>query len=327
MYMAQYRAMLQSMAPHPPPGEGLVVLPEMLWLYTTCLMQNPQPALKTVSKLMLNSLYGKFGQRSNFDQTILVKDRAELFMHLTSPDTEVTDIIHHTVDGSNAELRFKYRELHEAQTKLRNFCHVAIAAFTTAYGRLKLLQMVHLLGQDRVLYMDTDSIIYKVLPESPISLREDHFLGGWENEYPQEDQGLRHRFVSTGPKVYGYELESGNPVLHIKGFRFCQASTGLFKLNTLRDALLATPEEPAEIKQELSRFQSNRRHQVFTTAQHRTYMACFTKRCISKVVYNELGDVERVETQPHGSRWCCHAPTEPITEEEARYPVHYYEQQ
>lgn len=326
LYMTQYQNILEAMGAHNS-WEGLIPLNGQLWLYTACLMQNPQPALKTVSKLMLNSLYGKFGQRSNFDQTILVGDRAELFMHLTAPDTEVTNIIHHTPDGTNAELRFKYRELHEAQTKLRNFCHVAIAAFTTAYGRLKLLKMVHQLGRERVLYMDTDSIIYKVLPQHPLQLRENHFLGGWENEYPQANQGLRHRFVSTGPKVYGYELLEGPPVLHIKGFKYCQSSTGLFQLASLQNALLATPEQPAEIKQELSRFQSNRNHQIFTTQQHRTYAACFTKRCVSRVIYNELGDAERVETQPHGSRWCCHGPEDPITETESRYPVYFNETQ
>jgi DNA polymerase elongation subunit (family B) len=44
--------------------------------------------------------------------------------------------------------------------------NVVLAAFTTAYARLKLCEVLDML-QERVLYYDTDSVIFVSKPDEP----------------------------------------------------------------------------------------------------------------------------------------------------------------
>ena len=69
--------------------------------------------------------------------------------------------------------------------------NVVIAAFTTAYARLKLYDLLDLL-QERVLYYDTDSVIYVHEPGKPdpplgdyLGDLTDELNGGWSHHpYP-----------------------------------------------------------------------------------------------------------------------------------------------
>ena len=62
-------------------------------------------------------------------------------------------------------IEVQYRNTAEF-TEQNNKVNVVIAAFTTAYARLKLYDLLDLL-QERVLYYDTDSVIYVHEPGKP----------------------------------------------------------------------------------------------------------------------------------------------------------------
>ena len=49
------------------------------------------PGLRSLSKLALNSFYGKFGQRTNLKKTKFVKDVASLYKLFTDPSKVVTN--------------------------------------------------------------------------------------------------------------------------------------------------------------------------------------------------------------------------------------------
>ena len=79
-----------------------------------------------------------------------------------------------------------------------NSSNVAIAAMTTSYARLRLLDMMRKL-LDRVLCTDTDSVIYVSRPgdwEPQLGT----VLGEWNNEL---EDGESHivSFISLGPKT------------------------------------------------------------------------------------------------------------------------------
>ena len=79
--------------------------------------------------------------------------------------------------------------------------NVVIAAFTTAYATLKLYDVLDLL-QERVLYYDTDSVIFLSKPgesEPPTG----NYLGDLTNELDHGDYITT--FISGGPKNYCYK--------------------------------------------------------------------------------------------------------------------------
>ena len=109
------------------------------------------PGLKSVAKLMLNSFWGKFGMRDNLTQTHFMHKPKEFYKLLRSKVRQVHGI--HTVNEECVMV------ISSAEEEGNTTSNVAIAALTTSYGRLRLLDMMRKLG-DRVLYTDTDSVIY-----------------------------------------------------------------------------------------------------------------------------------------------------------------------
>ncbi|KAG5880012.1 DNA/RNA polymerase superfamily, partial [Gonioctena quinquepunctata] len=89
--------------------------------------------LRQLAKLILNSLWGKFGQRENQTKTKILNSSEELFDLLTDPA-----IIVNTLTPVNEEtLVCNYERRDEASVSLATV-NVCIAANTTAQARLKL---------------------------------------------------------------------------------------------------------------------------------------------------------------------------------------------
>ena len=86
-----------------------------------------------------------------------------------------------------------------------NKVNIFVAAFTTCWARLKLYSYLDILGE-RVLYYDTDSVIYRQLP-GQASIPVGDFLGDMTNELEGEDHIVE--FVSGGAKNYGYTTKGG----------------------------------------------------------------------------------------------------------------------
>lgn len=116
------------------------------------------PGLRSLSKLMLNSFWGKFGQRSNLVQNTFTDDPAQLFDMMTSDQQEVKNI--RFVSNEALQMNWVYKDdFVEASART----NVVIAAYTTAQTRLKLYSYLKPLGR-RVCYCDTDSIIFTPSP-------------------------------------------------------------------------------------------------------------------------------------------------------------------
>ena len=93
--------------------------------------------------------------------------------------------------------------------------NVYIAAFTTSLARIKLYSVLDQL-QEKVLYYDTDSVIFKTTAEqSPHDPQLGDYLGDLTDELPSD----RHivEFVSTGPKSYCYRDNKGAVKMKFKG--------------------------------------------------------------------------------------------------------------
>ena len=116
------------------------------------------PGKKAVSKLMLNSFWGKFGMRDTLSKTEFIHNPKRYFEVLSSSHLKIQDI--HLVTDKCAMVTSATEEDFNEGNGTSN---LAIAALTTSHARLRLLKMLRQLD-DRVLYYDTDSVIYTSRP-------------------------------------------------------------------------------------------------------------------------------------------------------------------
>ena len=169
----------------------------------------PNPAKRQVSKLCLNSFWGKFAQRNNMCQTALITKPEEFFSYLFSEKYNIKFFTF--LNDTTAMVQWTYGDRYIAPPKKVD--NVFIAAFTTAYGRLKLYTYLEEM-QDRVLYYDTDSLIY-VSKEGDSRLKLGNYLGDLTDEL---DGDCIQEYAAAGPKSYAYQTRHQKKVvLKVKG--------------------------------------------------------------------------------------------------------------
>ena len=89
---------------------------------------------------------------------------------------------------------------------------MVVAAFTTAYARLKLYDVLFML-QERVLYYDTDSVIFVSKPGEP-EPPTGPYLGQLTDELGGD---YITSFVSGGPKNYSYRTNTDKVETKVRG--------------------------------------------------------------------------------------------------------------
>jgi hypothetical protein len=137
----------------------------------------------------------------------LIKDPQVYFDYLSSDEINVID--GRFVSDEMVELRYEYNENFVEPNAKTN---VVIAAFTTAYARLKLYGVLDQL-QERVLYYDTDSVIFVDKPDEPEpSLGP--YLGQLTNELKE---GHITTFISGGPLNCCYKTSTNKVETKIRG--------------------------------------------------------------------------------------------------------------
>lgn len=141
---------------------------------------------RLVVKLLMNSLYGKFGQRGAEYKYLTVPHSLKRMM----PEFIVD------VDGDVIETR------HQAGGLLRikrtagesHYSHPAVAAAVTAKARWFLWDLIELIGRERVFYADTDSILTNA--EGFLKIKELGFVGS-------ELGKLKPEFFAEGGVIHG----------------------------------------------------------------------------------------------------------------------------
>lgn len=110
------------------------------------------PGMRSVMKLMLNSLWGKFGMKTNKTQVKFINNKREWYEMLHNKEYDIHDI--------NMDIPNTLTVYYSINTKCydgdntNNNINVAIAAFVTSQARLKLLDVMEKL-EERILYHDT----------------------------------------------------------------------------------------------------------------------------------------------------------------------------
>ena len=150
------------------------------------------PGRKATAKLMLNSFWGKFGENLHKPTTEVVHTAHDLFALVSDPLSVIHQVRFHN-DDTLEVVRTNLKENQPDNGRINIF----VAAFTTCWARLKLYSYLEQL-QQRVLYFDTDSVIYTAKPDQPdIPLGD--YLGDMTNELDDDD--FITEFTSAGPKI------------------------------------------------------------------------------------------------------------------------------
>ncbi|KAG5861535.1 hypothetical protein JTB14_030294 [Gonioctena quinquepunctata] len=232
------------------------------------------PGLRSLAKLILNSFWGKFGQRENQPKTSIVNQSAEFFRMMSNPTIYVNTVL--PVNEDTLIVNWEYRE--EACDSLPTV-NVVIAAFVTAQARLKLYSYLEQL-EKRVPYYDTDSVIYVSRP-GEFDIPTGEFVGDMTDEL--EKEGLDSyitEFVSGGPKNYSYTLWSTKDQEHktvckVKGISLNHSASQLINFDVIKDMVL-TPCDPIYIvNKQIRRTQE---HEVVTLECSKKYEPKSLKR-------------------------------------------------
>jgi hypothetical protein len=164
-----------------------------------------------ICKMLINSLYGKFGQRG-FKQIVIGETDNTTALRESIYDSDNDTYFYHIYLGGKA-----YKEWQEGEA-WHSF--PAIAAHVTAYARLYLSSLVFSVLPGHVFYMDTDSLIVddigletlkplldsKELGKLKIEAKSPYLVINAPKDYEMESRrktkGISEKAVQTSPGVY-----------------------------------------------------------------------------------------------------------------------------
>ena len=263
--------------------------------------------LRATAKLLLNSFWGKFGQRDNLSKTAVVTDYGGFYALAYDPTITVATIL--KINDEIVLMTYSKEEGYETTSLHGN---PVIAAFTTSCARLKLYEAMEQL-QDRVLYHDTGEYLhylgflsfkvlnmtYFLVADSLIYLTDttkDNYhppmgecLGEYTNELEQYgESAFIKEFASGGPKNYSYciQKEDGTEeaVCKIRGFTLSHQASEILNHGTMVEKVQAYLDSEGAINEVVTIPQNTLRKsaygEVLTTEENKNYSIIYDKRVI-----------------------------------------------
>ncbi|XP_018574533.1 uncharacterized protein LOC108913463 [Anoplophora glabripennis] len=200
--------------------------------------------------LQRDTFWGKLGQRENQPKTSVVRNPSEFFGMLTNPSIYVNSAL--PINEDTLVVNWEHKE--EAYDPLITVNGV-IAAYVTTQARLKLYSYLEQLG-DRVLYYDTDSVIY-VAKDGEYDVPTGEFLGDMTDELEGDNE----------EKV----------VCKVKGISLNYTASQLINFNTIKDMVLDTS-TTSPVCVASRNILRTKEHEVITVQQTKLYKPLSVKR-------------------------------------------------
>ena len=246
------------------------------------------PGLRTLAKMMLNSMWGKFGQRLNKTQVQTFDDPRAFHRFL---DTDSLDVRHVSVINNDmVEVHYQYEK---EDIPVSPNLNIFVACFTTCHARLKRYVALEQL-QERVLYYDTDSVIF-LQDEGQPNPDLGNYLGDFTSELSKDE--YIEEFVSGGPKNYGYTTNQGHVECKVRGFRLNSEGKTQLNYDVMRQNVKDEIETPLLKPRQTQVINSHHivrdpnTYELFTFPQQKQYQLVYNKRVI---------DPHTFKTYPYG---------------------------
>ena len=215
-------------------------------------------------------LIGKFAQRPNMTQVKMISDPAEYFDLLSSDKVNVTDA--NFINDEIIEVHYEnVDEFVEANGKT----NIVVAAFTTAHARLKLYGVLEQLDR-RVLYFDTDSVIY-VSKEGDCEPPTGSYLGELTDEL---DGNHITTFVSGGPKNYSYKMNMGKTMCKVRGITLNYRTQQDVNFEVMANMVKGVGPETITVDIPFKIVRDRKSKCVLTRSETKDYRVVYNKRVI-----------------------------------------------
>jgi hypothetical protein len=177
-----------------------------------------------IAKILLNSLYGRFGMKDDLGFFSLLTDKE--FTSLLKSESSIEEVISFR-DKHLVKFKSDLSLDEEIDSPFNNI-NIAIASAVTAYARIHMSQFKNNSNFPNLYYSDTDSLYFDgPIPDKYISNR----LGALKLE------GEYSKAIFLAPKVYGYLTKEGKEVIKIKGLSSEAIKENNITLETLASLL------------------------------------------------------------------------------------------
>ena len=221
--------------------------------------------------MALNSLWGKFGQRNNLNQTVYVTEPSEFYSILLNDS--IDDLNIHFINDDMVEMTYslKYQFVDNS-----NNTNIFIAAFTASHARAMLYEVLDTLG-NRVLGFDTDSCWY-IEREGGPCIKTGDSLGDLTDE-------LNGYYITdwcgSGPKSYNYITSDGKMECKVKGFTLNHENSRYINYTTLKQIIEGQKRRITTVNERaITREPSTK--QIVNRYQEKDFRLCYDKRCMVK---------------------------------------------
>ena len=241
------------------------------------------PGLRTLAKMMLNSMWGKFGQRLNKTQIQQFDDPQAFHRFL---DTSTLDVRHVSIiNDQMVEVHYQHQE---EDIPVSPNLNIFVACFTTCWARLRLYEALQLLGE-RVLYYDTDSVIFLEEENQSNPVLGD-YLGEFTSELDDDDYIVE--IVSGGPKNYGYQTKNGHVECKVRGFRLNSEGKTQLNYSVMRQNVLDEIQKPQKKPRQTQVIKTHqivrdpKTYQLFTFPDYKRYQLVYDKRVVDPISFH-----------------------------------------
>jgi hypothetical protein len=261
------------------------------------------PVLRKIAKIFLNCLWGKFCQQQNASFECAISSYQEFEEIYTHSRIDANKITVRETPGGMVKVQYL---LESDQLRPNKRYNVFIAASVTAEARCILHRQMLKIGPERILYCDTDSIIF-LCHRPELQTWVNSGLGNWTDEY--EGKMITH-FYAIAPKFYFIVDEDG---IHIKskGIWLTEHNKTLLQEESIRELITSyvesTEEEEKSIMVDNMTIYSNAQDirfpyaTMFTRYNQKRVKCVFSKRRIQVFAESEnLESVHRIQLFPVG---------------------------
>ena len=239
------------------------------------------PAKRTIAKLMMNSFYGKWGQRSIWDESAaFTEENSKACRKLLLNNNMIIKFaeVINTRHGQIVVVDYEQRQAYGRGDSQKND---HIAAHVTAYGRIMLNQVVQAVGE-KAIYTDTDSVFHVFMEELPY--REGFRTGDLELELRRG-----HNWSCCGRKFYAYQ-KGDKVICKQKGVTLKKSMIPLFTPEALEKLILETYDalHAMDGETELQQLKSLKKHKAEVVPQITVNQTLFQTVRVNKLIAEKV---------------------------------------
>lgn len=262
------------------------------------------PTGRNIGKLLANSFFGKFIQKS-YSKTVYAMNKSEaraIFLD-AERNGKVVECIN-IIDGDFVSISIAVDKTSGCEDEenvpcpnaesLSKYGNVIIGATVTSLGRIHLYKLMTKLNPDALIFVDTDSICYKV--ENGKRLIVEDGMGKLKDEIVDEfGNGSRLiEVVALAPKCYSLKIvkSDGNISESLKNKGYCKtvANASILNFDSTKEMIFNSELEKQsvfyrEFKRDKNIFS------IFDFVKEKKVVACFDKRIV---------DLKTLKTVPIG---------------------------